>query len=71
MAVLAGVVGTVGVPMTGIGTFEAKSKASKFGRRETSGLSLLRSCWFGNRSRGGQGRMGSGRRRRNGEWATS
>jgi len=66
MAVLAGVAGTVGVPVTGISTFEAESEASKFGRRKTSGLSLLRSCWFGNRSRGGRGRMGSRRRRRNG-----
>jgi len=53
MAVLAGVSGAVGVPMIGVGTFEAKSKVSKFGRRKISSLSFLVSCWFGNRSRGG------------------
>jgi len=53
MAVLAGVTGIICIPMTGVGAFEAKSKAGKFGRRKMSGLSFLMSCWFGNRSRGG------------------
>lgn len=64
MAVFTDVAGTVGVPVTGVGAFETESETSKFGRRETSRLSLLINCWFGNRSRGGRGKAGSGRRRR-------
>jgi len=40
-AVLAGVGGTVNIPVSSPGTFEAESATSKFGRRETRGFSFL------------------------------
>ena len=66
MAVLADVGGTVNIPVSSPGTFEAESATSKFGRRETRGFSFLLGNRSGIRLRGGRGRVGSGRRSRNG-----
>jgi len=66
MAVLAGVGGTINIPMSSPGTFEAESATSKFGRREARGFSFLLGNRSGIRSRGGRGRVGSSRRSRNG-----
>ena len=64
-AVLAGVGGTVNVPVSSPGTFEAESATSKFSRREARGFSFLLGSRSGIRSRGGRGRVGSGRHSRN------
>ena len=40
-AVLAGVGGTINVPVSSLGTFEAESATSKFGRREARGFPFL------------------------------
>ena len=65
-AVLAGVGGTINIPVSSPGTFEAESATSKFGQREVRGLSFLLGSRSGIRLRGGRGRVESGRRSRNG-----
>jgi len=70
-AVLAGVEGKIGVPVSRLFTFEAEVSTSKFGQREMSVFPFLllgsrSGMRSGMRSRGGQGRIGSGRCSRNG-----
>ena len=65
-AVLAGVEGKIGVPVSRLFTFEAEVSTSKFGQREMSVFPFLllgsrSGMRSGMRSRGGQGRIGSGR----------
>jgi len=66
MAVLAGVGGAIKIPVSCPGTFEAESATSKFSQREARGFSFLLGNRSGIRSRGGRGRVGSGRCSRNG-----